>query len=215
MTFDQALKKLSEENPDILYLNGKTSTGKSTFAQMLQQARDYRIIKLDEIVIEEVIRPLRLPGEGEAFEEIYKKRDRTDWIELFITAVEQEVAHTLQHGHKVILDGAVAHPLTLRDMLKSLPSVTFLYFHPANLAHYERNLTERFLTTSKTYNGGLPLRFWRLVDADSFAAFCETRIITDDITQAIKAYATSSQEESIRRLADLRHYFNDIQIVET
>ena len=174
----------------------------------------YRIVELDQIIREEVIKPLNLQNEGKVFEEIYKKQEKTEWLRLFVEAVTREVTHLLKYGHKVVPDGAVVNPVTLRQLFEALPSATFFFFHPENLTHYVRNLTERFLMTSEHHNSGLPLRFWKLLDEASCRKFYQTRIITPDIAEAIKTYAESSRASSEERLSELQKHLKHIVVVK-
>jgi predicted kinase len=200
MTFNEALKLIRDTQPPVVYLGGKTSTGKSTFAGQLREDLEYRIVELDKVVLNSVIVPLRISNPGEVFNEVYKKRDKIQWIQQFIKAADNEIRDITSKGHRVVVDGTVANPETLRELLSSLPEVAFLYFHPTNLVVYERNLTNRFRQATASHSAGLPTQFWDLVDKDEFKKFCKTGIITTHLRAAISEYARQSQQSSTQRI---------------
>lgn len=213
MTFDEALKFVRESQPDILYIGGKTSTGKSTFAAQLNTEMMYEVIELDKVVQSSVIIPLQISKRGEAFNEVYKRRDKPKWIQRFIEAADNEVTEAIKKDHRVIIDGAVANPRTLRELLASLPGVVFLYFHPTNLEVYERNLTNRFKSATPNHASGLPTQFWDLVDKAELQRFFESGIISAPLREAISKYARQSQESSEKRIEQQSAIAPDMRIV--
>lgn len=200
MNFDEALEYVRKSKPEALYLGGKTSTGKSTFARQLGAELDYKTIELDEIVREMVVKARGLANEGEVFSEVYKQRNHLDWIGDFEDAVKREIDKVRAEHHRVILDGAIVHPVTLSETLSSISGVTFLYFHPEHLDVYERNLTNRFRLTSEKFRAGLPMQFWKLVDDDDFREFCKSRQMNEGLRSAIRDYARRSQKSSEERM---------------
>ena len=202
MTFDEALAYSLEHKPKSIYLGGKTSTGKSTFAHRLKDSLDYHILDLDQIVFHEVVKARDLPDGGSVFVHVYKLRERLDWIHDFILAAQARIELATQQGEKLILEGAVANPETLLELLAMVPGVTFFYFHPRNLDVYERNLTNRFMLTKKNSNAGLPQQFWQLVNNRDFEQFCTDHVLTDGLKQNIHQYALVSQQDSEKRLSE-------------
>lgn len=68
MTTAEALDELTCSHPPVLHLNGKTSTGKSTFAAVLQERLGYAIIDLDQIMYDDVISRFHLEDQaGDVF----------------------------------------------------------------------------------------------------------------------------------------------------
>lgn len=214
MSIEEAYHLIQRQQPPILYFSGKTSTGKSTFAQKLQNDLGYEVIQLDQLVRQAVIEPLALKDEGQVFVEVYKHRTNLDWVERFLTAAQQAISQALRGGHRLILEGALANPQTLKQVLEAAPQSQFFYFHPSNLKTYERNLTSRFLETSETNKAGLPDHFWQLVDQQAFKQFCRDRQLTPALAQAIRTYAQGSQSESKARLAAFHDQFDNILVIE-
>ncbi|HEX8763361.1 MAG TPA: hypothetical protein VF733_06430 [Candidatus Saccharimonadales bacterium] len=214
MTTDEAFTHIKNTLPATLYVSGKTSTGKSTFAAKLKERCGYEIVELDKIVTGAVIKPLRLPDEKQVFVEIYRLRNHPDWIERFITAAKQEIAKHQKSGKKIVIDGAVGNPITLNELLRSLPDTKILYFHPKNLPTYEQYLTSRFMLANPDFHAGLPGAFWQLIDDAAFRQFCKDHKLTTDLQRAIAEYAALSQSASIERLKEFQPYFNNLEVVE-
>ena len=212
MTFDQIYETISAKKPPVIYISGKTSTGKSTFGRKLGSELGYDIVELEAILLDIVDehgydeqstfrKVLHDTGEGEEKSLLYAATD-----ELIKNAVDQEAS--------LVIEGAVANIETLARILKPAPNVLFLYFHPADLDIYIRNLTNRFMESGPQLLGGLPLKFWNLVDKQEFQTFCQTRQLSDGLVESIRSYATMSQQESLTRLAEFRKKFGDILVVE-
>lgn len=213
MNLEQALASVAGKQPQIIHLSGKTSTGKSTFAKKLSEQFGYKLIELDLVVRDSVINALNLQDEGQAFVNIYKNRTQHDLIELFMSATKTIIQKHLDSGEQIIIDGAISNMDTLQELLGDYPDVSIIYLHPEHLDIYERNLKSRFQTTSKTNRGGLPDKFWELIDPQEFDMYCSTRILSSSINQAIEHYAKDSQIESTKRLANMTAHFNNVTTV--
>lgn len=214
MNIDQVYTIVKEDKPQILYISGKTSTGKSTLAKKLSQDFGYQIIELDEIVYSAVVKPINLLRPEEAFLEVYRHRNKLDWIKLFLNATNDLIAKYLGANQPVIIEGAIANPTTLKELFSNYKQLTFVYIHPKDIDKYIANLTNRFIATNQKDLAGLPHAFWKLIDPREFEQFCDTRKLTQDIQNSIKQYAISSQKESLERLESFKLYFPDIILVE-
>ncbi len=214
MNIEEIYERIKTNQPKLIYISGKTSTGKSTFTKRLTNDFDYKLIELDQIVLEAVIKPLKLPDEGSVFVEVYRNRDKKEWIELFVQATRDLIKKYAQNSESLIIEGAVANPNTLQEIFDGYPKLSFIYFHPKTLDNYVRNLTNRFMVTNKLDRVGLPSAFWNLIDKSEFKQFCENRILTGSLSNAIRKYALLSQEESEKRLLLFKNYFENIEVVE-
>jgi hypothetical protein len=213
MQLNDLFQQLINEKPRLIYLSGKTCTGKSTFANELKNRIDYDIIDLDLIVLERVITPLKLEDEHTVFVEVYRNERKRDWVNQFIAAVKTAIEAKRAQHQPTVIDGAVANSNTLAAIFADYPDFRFIYFHPFNIDVYIRNLTNRFVMTSNDFNSGLPKQFWEVVEASEFRNFCVTRAITPGIERSIEQYAKLSQAESHARLANFRERFYQITLV--
>ena len=214
MHIADAFAYVNSEQPDFIHISGKTSTGKSTFAAKFSEELGYEVIELDKIVEESVIKPLGLmPEAGAVFREIYKVREKPEWIKMFVDASQKIIKEHSASGAKIVIDGAVANIATFQELLAPFPDTKIIFLHPSSLENYERNITSRFMQTKRDYHAGLPLTFWKLVPKEDFEQFCSDRLITPTISKAIKQFAIFSKNSSERRLDDLQSNFENITVV--
>lgn len=212
MNISQATEHIGSTKPQVVYISGKTSTGKSTLSRALKEQYDYTIIELDEVVLESVIKRYSVQDRGYAFIEVYRNNDRQEWIDSFISAAREIISNSIQQGHRVVLEGAVSSTATLQRLLEGLAVETY-YLHPVTLENYTRNLSSRFVTANAHGGASLPKGFWQLIDDDEFATFNKTRSITPRIQESILEYARSSQAESLERLNNLKISFDNVHVV--
>lgn len=216
MTTAEAYKQVYSQQPPVVYLTGKTCTGKTTFSNQLRSSCDYDVIELDEVVYDAVITPFDLESrQGEVFVSVYKTMDNPQWLELFVTATQTRIRDLLAQNKNIIVDGAIAKSEIIRNVFDDLPDVTIVYFHPGkSSATYVRNLTSRFKDTTAHNRNGLPDAFWRYIDKGSFARFCQDRVITPQLEHSISAYAEHSWQESAKRLEVMQKDLPSIMVVE-
>ncbi len=205
------LQVVRYKRPQLIYLSGKTATGKSTFANTLEQELDYRVIELDKLMEQTVIHPLHLADNELGYIEVYRKRGKMEWIQRFVAAGQELMK---ADNRPTVVEGSIAHPLTLQEFFAGSPDFMFVYFHPANISTYKRYITNRFLTATATYNANLPKTLWDQVDKDAFQQFCKDRVLTPNLRKAIDHYAATSQQESKERLDKFQKYFKGIRIIE-
>ena len=84
MTIEVAYRLVTKQQPHLVYVSGKTSTGKSTFAKRLAEEFNYAIIELDQIVLKAVEQRFGEASEKSAFIEVYRNRDEREWIDAFV-----------------------------------------------------------------------------------------------------------------------------------
>jgi tRNA A37 threonylcarbamoyladenosine biosynthesis protein TsaE len=150
MRIDDIYSKVATEKPQIIYLTGKTCTGKSTFSRQLSEDIRYKIIELDEVVLSDLVAKQGLET-SPTFEVVYKENPGTPFVDAFIGAVQQKVEDALLSHELLVIEGAVGNAQTLAALFKDSPEFSFIYFHPENLDIYIRNLTSRFMLTNKEY----------------------------------------------------------------
>ena len=205
------LEYVSRNRPATIHISGKTSTGKSSLAKELEKLFEYKVVELDQILINEVVKN-NSAAEGVVFVEVYKNRKRLDWIERFISATKRRLNELHSSNINVVIDGAVAHPQTLKEILCDSNAI-IIYLHPESLETYIRNLTSRFLTATRQSNAGLPIQFWDKVPDDDFLSFLNDKQLSPNIKKAIEIYAKESQIESTKRLGIFQDNFTNLLVV--
>jgi hypothetical protein len=215
MTTDEAYRQMHSLQPSLIYLSGKTCTGKTTFSDKLKVACNYDVIELDTVVNDAVIKPLDLhDAEGDVFVSVYKTADNAAWIDPFVIEAQRRIRSLLGQHKKVIVDGAIANPAIIHRIFDSLDDLTFMYFHPsAGSENYVRNITNRFKTTTTNHRNGLPNAFWGCIGQDAFADFCKNGAMTPPLVTGIHRYAELSSDESMKRLKVMQENFSGIRVV--
>lgn len=211
MTVDEMYAAIAEQRPPVIYVSGKTSTGKSTFGRRLRDELGYRVIELEAVLLEIV----KTHGfdEQSTFRKVLYESGEFKEKALFLEATDKIIIDALNNDHPVVIEGAVANAETLQRILQPAKELIFLYFHPDNINVYIRNLTSRFMESSETSYGGLPSKFWQLIDVEEFKTFCQTRQLSDGLKNSIRQYAQESQEESLVRLETFKEKFDNITVI--
>ncbi|HVX24358.1 MAG TPA: zeta toxin family protein [Candidatus Saccharimonadales bacterium] len=208
-TFDVVYRIIERDHPRLIYISGKTSTGKTTLANSLQGKYHTAIIELDKIIL-----GIEAPKEINKFVAIYRNRDQVKLIELFVARVKQAVQEALKTHKSVIFEGAIANTKTLQKIVDAYPNdFLFIYLTPVSLEAYTERLTSRFVLATPHHNSGLPPSFWALFNEKELANFYTTRNITPEIHTHIITYAKASMEESEARLAMFKEAFHDILVL--
>lgn len=214
MTQEEVYNLIKVDRPRVVYLTGKTSIGKSTFANLLKDDFDYQIISLDNIVEKAVMEDFKVEDRDLAFRETYGERNKLDWIKNFVSLGQNLIQENLKKNKPVIIEGALANSETLKEFFSEYVDFEFIYFHPKNIDIYKRNLLSRFKMVDEINRAFLPLGFWKYVTGEMFQKYCLDKIITSDIGLAIETYANDSKQKSEQRLAEFKNNFKNILVVE-
>jgi adenylate kinase family enzyme len=212
MTRDDAYESISNNKPTVIYISGKTSTGKSTFGRKLREELGYHVIELEAVLLDIIKR--HGFDEQNTFRRVLYDSGDLEEKRLFIEATDKVISDAITTGKPVVIEGAVANTETLRRILQPATGLYFLYFHPNEIEVYVRNLTSRFMESSEESYGGLPLKFWQLIDKEAFGLFCQTRELSESLKDSIRQYALASQKESLVRLNEFQQSFDSVNVVE-
>lgn len=212
MTVDDIGRVLAETKPAVVYIGGKTSTGKSTFGRMLRDSLGYQVIELEAVLLDIVNREGF--DEKATFHKVFAENEESEQKTLFIDAVDKIISDSVKSSHPLVIEGAIANSDTLARVLGWASDLYFIYFHPTDINLYVRNLTKRFMLSNKESESDLPSKFWSLVDDEEFDMFCQTRELTNSLKQSIRQYALISQAESLTRLDEYKQRFENIIVVE-
>jgi adenylate kinase family enzyme len=212
MIVDEIYQVIAQQKPPVIYVSGKTSTGKSTFGRKLHDNLGYQVIELEAVLLE-IVKEYNL-DEQSTFRKVLYEPGEFKEKNFFLEATDRIISNALNQKHPVVIEVAVANVATLQRILHPAKDLPFLYFHPSNIDIYIRNLTNRFMQSSENSYGGLPLKFWQLIDDEGFKAFCKTRKLSKSLKDSIRQYAQNSQKESLTRLNEFREKFKYITVVE-
>lgn len=212
MTVTEIFQDIAKHKPPIIYVSGKTSTGKSTFGRRLRDQLGYRVIELEAVLLQ-IVKDHEF-DEQATFRNVLSDAGEFEAKTLFLNATDRIITNALSDNHPVVIEGAIANAETLQRILRPASDLLFLYFHPNDIEIYIRNLTKRFMESSAESYGGLPLKFWKLIDDEEFKNFCKTRKLTEVLKTSIRQYALASQKESLTRLEEFRQKFKNIIVAE-
>ena len=213
MNKEGVYENIKKEKPRIIYIGGKTCTGKTTFAKRIQ-ALGYSEIELDNIVTTSVIEPFDVQPPAKGYIVAFRGIGPTEQVDAFISGVRQEVSRKIQTA-PVIVEGAIASSRILKDIFTgAIADVYFVYFHPVDFNAYCERIQTRFVTGVPNDSAGLPPQFWELVDAADLEQFKRTLVLSVRLEESIAEYAVLSMKESETRLAHFREDFTNIYVVE-
>lgn len=213
MTKEAILQQITHQQPHLIYLSGKTCTGKTTFANYLV-AHGYAHIELDQIVEASIVQRFHLDPPGQAFVTAYADEGPAEYAESFIAAARNEIRNKLKSS-SVVIDGAIARNRILKAIFSDeLSHFCFIYFHPVHAEIYRERIRTRFIEGRGTRAAGLPKDFWDLVKQEDLDQFLQKREINEGIERSIAEYASQSMEASERRLRRFQESFPDIVVVE-
>lgn len=212
MKLEEVLEKIKSEKQRVVYLSGKTCTGKTTFSNLLEGS-GYTRVELDRIVTESVVEKYNVVP-NDAFLTAYRGEGPSKHIEAFIAAAKKVIIEKSAEN-SIVVEGAIAKASILQDVFSGInENLFFVYFHPRSIDVYVDRIMERFLSGAHTNTTGLPKRFWSLVDMRDVEFFLETGGIPTALQNAMREFAESSAEESEKRLRHLEESFPDIHTVE-
>src|SRR5262249_10529764 len=137
MTVGEAFTHVNHIRPKVIFLNGRTSTGKTTFANRLGKEFGYEVIEMDDVARQDVIIPLGLPDNGSVHVEMYKLRNRLDWIKMLVDSLQSRIHASLTKDRPVVIDGAMPNVTTIKELFEGLPHPEIMFFHPVSIENYE------------------------------------------------------------------------------
>jgi adenylate kinase family enzyme len=213
MQKEDVLQKIKEISPRIIYISGKTCTGKTTFANEVKE-HGYTQIELDAIVTNSIVIPFKIKSPGEAFLTAYRDSGPKEHVDAFIIAAIKEIKEKLAFS-PIVIEGAIAKSRILKEIFSGdLSSFFFVYFHPVHLDIYMGRMRERFVAGAADGTSALPKHFWDITNRKDVEEFTKSNMMNEGIENAIKEYAQISMKESEERLQHLQESFPSICVVE-
>jgi len=214
MTKNDAFQLIKDKNPPVIFLAGKTSTGKTTFSKELVSNLNYATIELDDIVMESVVKNNPTVSVADIFVNIYKGGENKEWQDIFIQATKDAIE---KESKPVIVEGALADTSAMKEIVSE--DVLIVFMHPDSIERYIERLISRFKDGMSTRglkeDTGLPKVFWNMVNQGDTDSFIETGEINSSLHKSFESYATLSQQESLKRLERFQSIFKDVVIIYT
>ena len=213
MTADEILEIIKNKKPKLVYISGKTSTGKSTFSKNLKDLYGYSIVDLGEVVFKSVIEVFS-SDPSETFITVYRDTEPKEYVDTFIKATRDAILSKLNFS-PVVVEGAIAKSRIINEIFSGeLENFMFIYFHPLNHDKYAQRIKQRFIDGAENNTTDLPKLFWFFIDQSDLEKFIKTKILSKELNGAIDQYADISMEESKERLKHFQKNFSEINIIE-
>ncbi len=213
MDKDTAIKEIIKRKPKIIYVSGKTCTGKTTLADEVA-SRGYAKIELDDIVNDSVVIPFNISAVDEAFITAYCDTGPAEQVAAFIAAAQNEITKKLSPPG-IVIEGAIAKSRILKEIFSGkLSDFFFVYLHPVDLESYKEKIRTRFVAGAADKTSGLPKFFWNFVQNSDFEQFIKTNHLNEGLERSIGEYAIISMQESKERLRHFKENFSNILVIE-
>ena len=194
----------------LIYVSGKTCTGKTTLSKQLAKVLNCRVIETDNIVL-----ATKYDEPVNKFVEIYKKNENQELVDQFIKIVTSEIDKNISESGVTIVEGAIANNDVLERLIEGYDDcLLFAYLHPVDKENYVNQISQRFRLANENNNAGLPRSFWNLIDHSSLEHFFKEGAIDEHINDCIGRYASLSMKESSERLEMFKGRFSvyDIEV---
>jgi adenylate kinase family enzyme len=212
------LHHVEKARPRIVFLTGKTSTGKTTLAKKLVDL-GYAVVVLDKIVWESVVEHFGISKEeGSKAYHVYNPKYKdivpAEWRESFIRAAKEKIVQESAQG-PVLVDGAIADNDMLREIFSGdLANFSFVFLHPTHHENYAARVAKRLAEGfDEGTNGGLPVSLVKDLTPEDREHYHAAKVLHPATLKKVHDFAQWSAEESQRRLDYFREEFDDIEVV--
>jgi len=156
-TFDKGVKILKVIKPNLIFLTGKSGTGKSYLSGKLEEV-GYVPLELDLIVrkLGKKYNVGTAPDYDTAFQ-VYKGKGSVEIKRDFIKEIHKFIEKNI--GKPIIIDGAISDPKMINKVFsKKYKVFTFVYLFPNSVSKYGERLMKRFVKDVTSNKKTLP--FW-------------------------------------------------------
>jgi len=214
MTEKQILRYIKQEKPTIIYIGGKTSTGKTHLALKIAKQYLFKNINLDNIIIESIIPKFSIKAD-KAFASIYRDREPKIYASYFIKITKKLIK---KEGKKssVVIEGSIGKPRILKEIISNNANhFAFIYIHPQKTEAYHEKIKERLKNDIFNNTKTLPKEFWHLVYMPDLEKLKENGTITKRLKNSINTYCTLSKIESETRLKSFQRTFKNVIVLDS
>src|SRR5688572_3357951 len=126
MTVDEIYQDIVKQKPPVIYVSGKTSTGKSTFGRKLRDQLGYQAIELEAVLLE-IVKEHGF-DEQTTFRKVLYDSGEFEAKALFSNTTDRIISNALTENRPLVIEGAVANVDTLQRILRPASNLLFLYF---------------------------------------------------------------------------------------
>lgn len=195
--------------PRLIFITGKTCTGKSTFAKSVVEL-GYEHLELDFVVRESVVNKFEESKGGKAFA-VYKGEAPKEWQDAFELAANKLIVEKIESS-KVIVDAALATPEVVNRIFSgSLSEFMFVYLHPFDRGYYHEYIMERVVNDIETMGRSFPI--WDRMTAEAVDDYRRNGKGGLKIMQIVKEYGDQSIRTSEERYERFKAVYPNIILV--
>ena len=205
MSIDQVRKLIKKKEPSIIFLAGKTCTGKSTFGRSLEPL-GYKQIEFDLIVRKEVRDKFLIKNSNEAFE-VYKNNAPIEWQESFEKAARDLILKSIKNS-KIVIDAAIGDVEVIKRIFKGeLSNFMGVFFHPYDLNFYHQSILNRLMNDFKNHIQTFPI--WEDISNDVFLDLTNFGDSGRLVNKLIDNYAKESTIKSEYRYMSFKKVYSN------
>ncbi|MFA5894473.1 MAG: hypothetical protein WC851_01740 [Candidatus Shapirobacteria bacterium] len=195
--------------PRLIFITGKTCTGKSTFAKSIIPL-GYEHLELDFVVRESVVNKFEESKGGKAFS-VYKGEAPKEWQDSFEAAAKKLIVEKLTQS-KVIVDAALATPEVVgRIFSGELADFMFVYLHPFDATFYNEYIMARLINDIETMGRSFPI--WDFMTAEAVDDYRRNGKAGEKIMRIVKEYGEQSIKTSVERYESFKSVYPNILLV--
>lgn len=207
LSIEEVRERLCTDNPKLVFVMGKTCTGKSTFAKSLAKQR-YKHLELDFTVINDVVKKFEVSDRGEAFL-VYKGTAKSDWQKTFEDAASKLIKNELLTS-KIVVDAAIADPNVLKRIIPDeyINDFKLIYFHPFDRKFYFQGILNRFIDDARNSRRSFPI--WNEITEEIWDDYQRNGEKGMKVISIVNKYGTESADLSVERFEKFKKVFPEI-----
>lgn len=190
----EALANISLLTPKLIFLTGKSGTGKSYYSNILADKYNYKILELDKIIrnIAKKYNIGHAPDYAKAFS-IYKGDQSEAIMKDFINEIHTFIDK--YPNNPILIEGAISNAQLINNIFSKQYSIfAFIYLNPSNIKKYASQMMKRFKEDKR--NKTKTLSIWPEVSTE----INNLPTNSPKVSQFIMKQAKQSKKKSDERL---------------
>lgn len=138
----EVFKYLDTRGPQLTFLTGRSSTGKTTLSTLFLD-NGYKVIELDKVIGEDVVIHFNITDVKDAFISLYSGIARKEYEDYFIASIHKELLNS--SNKRIVIEGSVNNPELLKRIFsEQYNEFTIAYLLPKTIEDYAQRLMKRF-----------------------------------------------------------------------